>query len=396
MRGRSKLKMCPLGGAYEDDGLGMRRLVWWSTLFAVAVFLLWIVLFIGSQGPTDCASEAGVRPENSEDFCPSPRPGDDPSPEPSGEPDVAAGELKNRFVSSAPAMARERRRDGTRLFRYDETIPLDIHREEVPTELADGAVARLELSYISPLGGRVPATLLVPRGSGRMPALILQHGLPGSRLDSLATAEVFARADVVTVSIDAPFARRPGGQETPVTFTKRDRREQIQLVVDLRRAVDLLVARDDVDPSRIAYYGGSYGGAMGGLLAGVESRISAYVLQVGDGGLVEHFTGADDSDGPLQSLSRSRRSRWISAMEPIEPLYFVRYANPAELLFQNALQDESVLAADALRFQRAASEPKDTMWYAAGHALNVAAKCDAARWLQVRLRFAGAVFDGCA
>jgi cephalosporin-C deacetylase-like acetyl esterase len=58
-----------------------------------------------------------------------------------------------------------------------------------------------------------------------------------------------------------------------VRFDERDRREQIQLIVDLRRAVDLLVARDDVDPDRIGYLGVSYGGAMGGLLAGVEDRV---------------------------------------------------------------------------------------------------------------------------
>ncbi|MDQ3915319.1 MAG: hypothetical protein M3323_08330 [Actinomycetota bacterium] len=90
-----------------------------------------------------------------------------------------------------------------------------------------------------------------------MPAVILQHGLPGSRIDTLRIAKVFARAGVMTVSIDAPFARRPGGQETPVTFTGRDSREQIQLVVDLRRAVDPLVARGS-EPKDVRWYAGGH------------------------------------------------------------------------------------------------------------------------------------------
>jgi hypothetical protein len=56
-------------------------------------------------------------------------------------------------------------------------------------------------------------------------------------------------------------------------------------------------------------------------------------------------------------------------MEPVEPLYFVRFARPAELLFQNGLHDESVTAADALRFQGAAASrrtsggtPRVTRW----------------------------------
>ncbi len=39
-------------------------------LLTVGVILLWIVLFVGGQGPADCASEAGVRPENSSHLCP--------------------------------------------------------------------------------------------------------------------------------------------------------------------------------------------------------------------------------------------------------------------------------------------------------------------------------------
>jgi hypothetical protein len=52
--------------------------------------------------------------------------------------------------------------------------------------------------------------------------------------------------------IDAPFARRSGG---PIHFDRRDRTEQIQLIVDLRRAVDLLLTRSDVNANRIGYIG---------------------------------------------------------------------------------------------------------------------------------------------
>nr|QEO74158.1 hypothetical protein [uncultured bacterium] len=370
-------------------------MAWWAVLLGVGAILLWVVVFIVGRGPADCASEAGVRPDNSSHPCPLPRRGIAAPSESPAAPEVAASALKSRFVSTAPAVALDRHRQGRDLFRYDERAPLEVRREAPPIQLADGAISRLELSFASPLGGRVPATVLVPRGSKSMPGLVVQHGLPGSRLDTLRLAEVFARAGAVTVSLDAPFARRPRGQANPVTFTRRDRREQIQLIVDLRRAVDLLIARDDVDPSRIGYLGGSYGGAMGGLLAGVEDRISAYVLQVGDGGLVEHFTGADDTNGPLQHLLPRRVKGWLAFMEPIEPLYFVRYSKPAELLFQNGLEDELVPPSDALRFQRAGGEPKDTMWYAAGHGLGIEAECDAARWLQTRLRFSDAAFDAC-
>ena len=99
--------------------------------------------------------------------------------------------------------------------------------------------------------------------------------------------------------------------------------------MDLRRAVDLLAARPEVDRRRPAYVGVSYGAAMGGLLAGVEGRLKAYVLAVGDGGLVSHFTGPDDTDGPRQRLAATDRERWLAAMRPIEPINFVARAAPA-------------------------------------------------------------------
>ena len=59
------------------------------------------------------------------------------------------------------------------------------------------------------------------------------------------------------IAIDAPFARRTGQF---VRFTTEDRAEQIQLMKDLQRAVDVLRARPNVDDDRIAYLGVSYGG----------------------------------------------------------------------------------------------------------------------------------------
>ena len=46
---------------------------------------------------------------------------------------------------------------------------------------------------------------------------------------------------------------------------------------------------------------------MGGLLAGVEDRLRAYVLQVGDGGLVTHMTGPEDTGWRLAQPAAVRR-----------------------------------------------------------------------------------------
>lgn len=262
-------------------------------------------------------------------------------------------------------------------FAYDAHAPLDV--QEVGSKQGEG-VTITDLTYASPMGGRVPATLVVPDGTGPFAGILYQHGMPSTRQPLIPGAVFYARLGAVVILIDAPFNRPEHDIAEPTTFTEQDRREQIQLIVDLRRAIDLLLSHQDVDPQRLAYIGMSYGGAMGGLLAGVEDRLGAYVLQVGDGGLVTHSTGPEDMDWWLTKPEEVRR-QWVTWMWPIEPINYVGCANPAKLLFQNGTLDKLVPPADALRYQNAGSEPKTILWYEAGHGLEAAAARDQAEWL---------------
>ncbi|MEQ9103088.1 MAG: dienelactone hydrolase family protein [Rhodothermales bacterium] len=276
------------------------------------------------------------------------------------------------------------------VFDYDRDVPLDVV-VNARTEHADHT--ELDLSYRSPAGGRVPALLFLPAdGRGPWPAVIVQHGMPGSRRNAASFAAEYARMGAVALAITAPWARPDDEPRRNIlTMTRQDADDQIQLIQDLRRAIDLLQARPDVNPDRIAYSGGSYGGAMGGLLAGVEDRIVAYALWVGDGGLVAHVTGPDDARGPFHRMSETQRTAWLRAMEPIEPLRWVGRAAPAELLFQNGRFDEFVPVADAEAYQAAGSEPKTILWYDEGHGLNEEARQDRRRWIMERLAIEGPI-----
>jgi dienelactone hydrolase len=267
-------------------------------------------------------------------------------------------------------------------FDYDDGAPLDVR---VSSSYFDAGVHISELTYASPKGGRVPALLFVPSGRGPFAGLIVQHGLPSTKQDVAFEAEELARLGAVVIAIDAPFARRSGA---PIAFTRRDRAEQIQLIVDLRRAVDLLRTRADVDGDRIAYLGVSYGAAMGGLLAGVDHRIVAFVLMSGDGGVVQHFSGPEDRSGPLFMLTPARRKAWLAAMRPIEPLTWVKRAS-APLLFLSGRRDHLVPTRDAQRYQRAAPQPKEIRWYDSDHMLPSRAWCDAAHFLGRHVGIAG-------
>jgi len=244
----------------------------------------------------------------------------------------------------------------------------------------------LDITYASPKGGRVPAFLVVPEGPGPFAGVILLHGSGSSRRSMLGSGMAYARAGAVAVLIDAPHARPENREGRELTFTEKDYADQVQLIVDLRRAVDLLSSRSDVDADRLAYVGFSFGAALGGLLAGVEDRVQAYALMSGDGGWVSHLSGFNVF---YQEIPRSFGvvwDRWIDGMWSIEPIHFVGHAAPAALLFQAGRQDRSVREWQALPFHRAGSEPKEILWYESGHDLPAQAWLDQAAWLQ---RYAG-------
>ena len=283
---------------------------------------------------------------------------------------------------------------GLPLFAYDATTALDATVAPDPRDSTSVATV-FEVTYPSVQGGTVTALLVQPAGDGPHPGLILLAGLPGTRRDLLPRALDLANAGVLSVLIDAPHARatRLGPGTQPLNFTVQDRDEQIQLIVDLRRAVDLLAARADVDENAIGFLGSSYGASMGGLFAGVEPRLKAAVLESGDGGLVSHFSAMGDAS-PLAGLTPTARDAWVAFMDPIEPLYFVGNA-AGPVLFQSGRLDAVATPAEGARFAAAGNAQSSIRWYDSGNGLSEPAWCDAAMFLGDHLGFDGSNVAAC-
>ncbi len=277
---------------------------------------------------------------------------------------------------AAPTTGTDSDQQNVHLFDYAAEAPVAMTEEAV--RQGEGYTVH-DIRYPSPKEGDVPAYLVVPEGPGPFAGILLMHGSSGSRESMLPLAKDLVRTGAVVLTVSAPAARIPGRDW--ITFTPLDREEQIQLMVDLRRGVDLLMQQEKVDSSRIGYIGYSYGAAMGGLLAGIEPRIKAYGLMVGDGGLVNHFTDEDEPTGGFETIEPEARARWLEAMGPIEPIHFVGHASPSALFFQNARYDRSVSEEDALAYQAAGSEPKKIQWYESGHGLPEQAFVDMVDWL---------------
>ncbi len=265
------------------------------------------------------------------------------------------------------------------LFAYDIDAPLNLQKT---VQAANNGVEVSAISFSSPGGGSATGELFDPIGrSGLRPGIVLMHGMPSNAAAMAPLAQALAQFGAVVITIDAPFARRSGDA---VRFSEEDRAEQIQLIKDLQRAVDVLRAHPNVDDERIAYHGTSYGGAMGALFVGIERRLKAAVLVVPDGGLVSHFTGPEDENF-MAGLSCATRVAWLRAMTPIEPVRFISHAPPTPLLLQSGRQDNLVPEADAQALHAAAPDPKTIQWYDAGHGLTQQALFDRHDWLHEQI-----------
>lgn len=273
------------------------------------------------------------------------------------------------------------------LYDYDRNAPLEFHDNGVTDK---GGVQLHDISYASPKGGKVTGYLLVPPGKGPFAGLIFMHGGNGNRSSLLPGALIFARTGAICLLIDSPLngARAiPGERLADFTKPERTRAAMIQNVIDLRRGVDLLLSRKDVDPARIGYIGGSYGGTIGGVLAGVEKRIKAYVLMVGSSDLAEFIKTSPHPNAVMtrKMLGPEQIERSAQILEDVAPIHYIGHAAPSALFFQNGRKDMFMPVPGVERYHAAGSEPKLARWYDAGHGLDAAAFRDRAEWLREQI-----------
>src|SRR6266576_4782055 len=167
-----------------------------------------------------------------------------------------------------------------RIFDYDAEQPLDVH-DKIIEEFSDGTLH--DITYASPKGGPVAAYLVVPKSKGPFAAVLFGHWGNGTRAEFIPEAKIYARAGAVSLVPDYPWDRPSPWRKTVDHFDKPelDREAEIQAVIDLRRGLDLLLARPDVDPQRLAYVGHSYGAQWGSILSAVDKRMKTSVLMAG-------------------------------------------------------------------------------------------------------------------
>jgi len=273
-----------------------------------------------------------------------------------------------------------------RHFDYDQKAPLDI--QEVGVEHR-GKVAIHDISYTSPKGGNVPAYLVVPKGKGPFAAVIWGHWyMPGSaflnRKEFLDEAVALAPAGVVSLLPDGPIAR-PGHREDNSDLSEQQITDRVQAISDMRRGADLLLARSDVDPKRLAYVGHSYNAEVGAFLSGIDRRFKAFVLMAGT--MSDEVTlKAKEVQDYRQKVGPEKFDAFVAKYAWLDQGKYVSQAAPAVVFLQYATQERFLNAERDKEYAAVVSEPKRFKLYDAPHALNAEARRDRIAFLVEQLQ----------
>jgi dienelactone hydrolase len=232
----------------------------------------------------------------------------------------------------------------------------------------------------TPFGYRRVAEMFRPEVDRSYAAILYVHWYESESIDSHRTqfeeeAKEMARGGAVCLSIETLWSDRD-------FFLKRTQEDDVQNsieeVVNLRRAMDLLLSQPNVDPKRFAYVGHDFGGMYGVLAGSLDQRPTQYVLMASTPRFPDWYLY-------LPKLEGEAREAFIRQMSEIDPIVHVPNLAPAEVFFQFATDDFHVPKERAEEFFAAAKDPKEIKWYEAGHGLNEDATHDRKTWLKQKL-----------
>lgn len=232
----------------------------------------------------------------------------------------------------------------------------------------------------TPFGYRRVAELYSPQTDSPCAAILYLHwyepGSPDSdRSQFQQEAKELAQCGAVSLLIETLWSDRD-------FFIKRtqadDLQNSVEEVVNIRRAIDLLLSRPNIEGNRFALVGHDFGGMYGVLAGGLDRRPTHYVVMAATPRFPDWYLYGP----PLQGQTRDE---FIRQFSPLDPIAHIANLSPASVLFQFGSDDPHVPNKRAEEFFNAANQPKEIKWYESGHGLNEAASQDRINWLKEKL-----------
>ena len=244
-------------------------------------------------------------------------------------------------------------------FTYDHQTPF---ATQTLDSVEQEGVRREHVSFQSTLGIRVTGYFYrtVAPGARGGAAVVLLHGgsAPGKDVPyTAAVAQLLGRAGFDVLSIDMPYF---GERRTDLftTFTEQEKHDRLynqppaylawvtQIVKDVGRSLDWLVAERAVDPRRIGIVGISRGAVEAVIAAGADARFAALVMIYGG-----HFDALETSH-----------------LAAACPANYIGHISPRPILMINGTRDNDFVRESSVApLYRLARAPKEILWAEGGH-----------------------------
>jgi dienelactone hydrolase len=266
--------------------------------------------------------------------------------------------------------------DQKALFDYDASLPFEVQTNHV--DVRDGVTIK-DITFTAIQENQpVRAYLVAPENADSCAAILWVHWLGEehcNRNQYLDEATAIAKAGVVSLLPDAMWSQEDW---YPKRVPAADYANSIRQVIELRRAMDLLLSQPHVDPTRVAFVGHDYGGMYGTLASGVDNKAKAYVLIA---------VAPSFFDWAFYAAQPESRADYICQNAVLEPTDYLRQIKNASFLFQYAETDPYIGYMKRVEFVRSAPEPREMKVYAdAEHSMNTAQiRADRSAWLKTQL-----------
>ena len=141
--------------------------------------------------------------------------------------------------------------------------------------------------------------------------------------------------------------------------------------MDLRRGIDFLNTRADVDPSRIVFVGHGHGANWGAILLSIEPRLRAFILIAGLISVADAMRKDDPEWADMRyTLGKEKFDEYLSSIADVDPIRYVSNSLGAPVLLQFGRFDPYVPNDTAASFGTAMRQSGRTVFYDAGHAVN--------------------------
>lgn len=243
-------------------------------------------------------------------------------------------------------------------YQYDQNAPLHIQMK--PSEAEDKIM--YHISFDGVYGDRVTGLLSYPEGiDSDIPVVILIHGLGDQKnVDYIRAGENILRSSgyaVLRIDLYNHGERKNNDLKFDLKGENRYYSRDVitRSVFDLRRAIDFIESTENLDATRIGYFGISLGGVIGTVLSGIDDRIQVPVIALA-GGRMNLMFGT-------KAFSKSIKSFFL----PIDPIHYVKNISPRPILMLNAREDEIIPPMTSKFLYRKAKRPKKIVWYDAKH-----------------------------